>query len=375
MNPVNDHYGRKATERSRRRGRSIVIVASGLAFVGLFLLLKTKEPRFQGKPLSVWLSQLDTKRFNAVDLNPVLNQEAADAVRQIGDSAVPFLIKRLESAFAAERTYYRLQDWPTKLPFKLLESRLDKRTELGAEAIMGFLALGKEVERAVPELNAMVAGREVQSESLFKAMAAAGPASLQIFSNALQSSDFWLRRNATKAAGYLGNAGAPLVPQLISILEQLKQGGTESAFAARSLGKIGEPSGIVVTALRGALLATNDTVAANASVGLMLMGTAGRDAIPDIETRLVKTKGKVNSLMVLFLIVLCTNDDRVFSTLEQLQVLSPLDEKNHKPIGESRRLPIGSLAHVRETWTNCDMQARREMFSTLEELVQEKETN
>src|SRR5437660_2899190 len=196
-------------------------------------------------------------------------------------------------------------------------------------------------------------------------MAAAGPASLRIFSNALQSSDFWLRRSATKAAGYLGKDGATLVPQLISILEPPKQDGRESSFAARSLGKIGEPSGIVVTALRNALSATNDTVAANASVGLMLMGKAGRDAIPDIERRLVKTDGKVNLLMVLSFIVLCTNDDRVVSTLEQLQTGSALDEQNHQPAGKSLRLPIESLAHVRETWTNCDMQGRREMFSIL----------
>jgi len=107
----------------------------------------------------------------------------------------------------------------------------------------------------------------------------------------------------------------------------------------------------------------------------MLLGKACRDAIPDSERRLVKTDGKVNLLMVLSFIVLGTNDDRGVSTLEQLQTGSALDEQNHQPAGKSLRLPIESLAHVRETWTNCDMQGRREMFSILKELVHEKGTN
>jgi hypothetical protein len=49
---------------------------------------KTNEPGYQGKSLSEWLMDFDNP-------SPETQALAADAIRQIGSQAVPFLVNRL----------------------------------------------------------------------------------------------------------------------------------------------------------------------------------------------------------------------------------------------------------------------------------------
>jgi len=369
---VQNHQGRETKGRSRSVLLSVFI---GLVICGIVLwFLKPNEPRFDGKPLSYWLAALDTGKFDVVDFNPVLNPEAVNAVQQIGKPAVPFLIDRIKSALAAERTFYRLQDWPTKLPFRLMEDRLDRRMTLGREGVFGFVILGTIAKDALPQLEAMIPGQEVQSRAVLHAIASTGPTSLVVLSNALQNSDYWLPGHAASAVGLLGKEGVPLVPQLVSMLDDPKHERT-SPFIVRSLGRIGEPRQTVVSALRRCLLSTNDSLAGNAALGLMFMGDAAQEALPDIEARLVSREGKVNAFAVLSLIVLSTNDDQLTASLERTRSLRVPDDTEKAAADVRRNQPGEMYAQVRNTWTNCDAQGRRELFANIKALIPVNRTN
>ena len=340
----------------------VVVLGAGLWF------LTPREPHFEGKSLSTWLAKLDTGRFDVVDLNPVLDSEAVSAVQHIGEPAVPFLVSRLKSALSAERTYYRLQDWPTKLPFKFMETRLEKRLELGNQAMMGFLALGERGKSANPELEAMIHGNEVRARPVFQALAA-NPDSLNILSNALQSENRWLRSYALQAVHHLGPSNVTLVPQIVATLDD-PNWERISIFAVRALGRIGQPSDLVEPALRRALLSTNDSLAANAAFGFMLMRTHGRGAMPEIERRIVTQDGRVNVLAVLSLIVLSTNDQQLLLSLEKAKPLRVSNEHD-----EQIKPPQEVFARARNTWTNCNAQERRSLFAEIRGLIPVTRTN
>lgn len=68
-----------------------VIVALILTAVGVYLATRDHEPSYSGKPLSVWLNQLDSKR-------PRLDHEAITALRAMGEPAIRRLIHTVESS-------------------------------------------------------------------------------------------------------------------------------------------------------------------------------------------------------------------------------------------------------------------------------------
>lgn len=340
----------------------VVVIGASLWF------LTPREPYFEGKALSTWLAKLNTGRFDVVDFNPVLDSEAASAVQHIGEPAVPFLVARLKSALKAERTFYSLQDWPTKLPFKFMEAKLENRMELGNQAVLGFLALGERGKSAMPELEAMIHGNEVSARSVFQALAA-NPGSLSIFSNALQSDNRWLRSYALQAIRHLGPSNVALVPQIVATLDD-PNWERLSTFAVRALGRIGQPSELIEPALRRSLLSTNDSLAANAALGYMLMGSHGRGAMPEIEKRMVTQDGKVNVFAALSLIVLSTNDQQVLLSMEKARPLRIPNEHD-----ELIKPPQEVFSRVRNLWTNCNAQERYTMSAEIRGLIPVTRTN
>src|SRR5579863_6231082 len=73
-------------------GKRQRIVLTGLLVVVLggfsWLVLRQREPVYQGKSLSVWLAQYSTNRWP-------LDKQAGAAIRHMGTNATPILLKRL----------------------------------------------------------------------------------------------------------------------------------------------------------------------------------------------------------------------------------------------------------------------------------------
>src|SRR5437899_940581 len=73
-----------------KRGRAIasVVLLAVVAFAAFFAL-RPREPVYQGKRLSEWLADLNCAGRGQI------NQEAENAIRQIGTNALPFLVTDL----------------------------------------------------------------------------------------------------------------------------------------------------------------------------------------------------------------------------------------------------------------------------------------
>jgi hypothetical protein len=103
---------------------------------------RSREPVYQGKPLSYWLGGYDHPPRTNVTI-----RQANDAVRQLGTNAFPMLFRRLQQPDSEFRSTIMM----------LLQKQHVIKVTLGPRApgitaMMGFNALGSQASNAVPRL-------------------------------------------------------------------------------------------------------------------------------------------------------------------------------------------------------------------------------
>ena len=134
-----------------------IFAGVALAVVGVVMLSIPKEPIYKGKRLSFYL-----ERIYGADSGD--DQKAAeDAIRQIGEPAVPFLLRRLSRphrlTWLLVNKVHSLgwcQSWMTEL-------EMAKPRELG---IAGLNALGSKGISASPKLREMLNRRETKGTAI-----------------------------------------------------------------------------------------------------------------------------------------------------------------------------------------------------------------
>ena len=131
----------------RRRNIGLLLLGVCAAAVVWVIWLGEREPSYRGRKLSEWIS--------LYALSP-RDQEAGEAIRQIGTNALPSLLKWIQYEEPGWRA--RLVDWldgrPTGARYNPMLRRLVEGPA-GARAraaIMGFEALGDKAWPAVPDL-------------------------------------------------------------------------------------------------------------------------------------------------------------------------------------------------------------------------------
>ena len=120
--------------------------AIGVVSIVVLLLAWGREPRYQGRTLSEWLSE-----FNRIPPDRPAT-EAVEAIQAIGDKALPFL---LSSIWATEpQHYWRVRIWINKTFQKSYRSRID----LCAPSWRALSILGPRAVPAIPEIVKHAAG-------------------------------------------------------------------------------------------------------------------------------------------------------------------------------------------------------------------------
>src|SRR5437899_10664699 len=136
-----------------RRFRKLAGVFSltAVATTLLILLCQSREPIYQGRPLSSWLK----KRAEGIPLWDVdeSTSESEVAIRAIGAArATPILLSLIKSQDSALRSWAVQKQYECHLDFLHLMAASEKQT-LG---VAGFRALGANAATAVPELRTLL---------------------------------------------------------------------------------------------------------------------------------------------------------------------------------------------------------------------------
>ena len=232
--------------RMKLRHRMFIAVVAGLLTVGFFFYaFRARGPSYQGKELGAWLEEdYPQARYgmqNFRGLGPHY-EETAEAIRAMGEKAIPPLLEMFESGDSAFKLMWvgllekqRL----VEIPYTLSEVRRER-------ALAGFRALGPRAKPALPELTRLFYRTNLASAA-GAAIAAIGPEGLPVFGAGLTNEHSVIRR---ASAFYIGQLHSNALSEVSGLLACLNDTSREvRADAARSLGRIGRQAGLVVPAL------------------------------------------------------------------------------------------------------------------------------
>jgi hypothetical protein len=131
-----------------RRRRFIVGIGVLLAVLGsvLAFLLRPREPAYQGRPLSQWLEDLDSRQ-------PLVKAQATEALRQMGTNTLFWLVRMIEKRDSGLKRRVMVAMSERNLP----GAQYLKTASYGQyKACRAFRVLGRSAEPAVPALVAVL---------------------------------------------------------------------------------------------------------------------------------------------------------------------------------------------------------------------------
>ncbi len=227
-------------------GRSLLVQGGLPAFVLLILAIfawnryHESVPRtYEGKTLDRWVEDLNDPDYH-------ISERATDVLRDAGSEAVPVLLD------ACEQGSIRLHRRAAAVLIRL-----------GAPAAPALVAALKDKAR---------------QERVEITLVRLGPAAVPALRDALTEEIGG--EAAAHILGLIGPRAADAVADLIAVLNRRQAPTALRSRAAFALGRIGEPSGTIVSALIAALTDNKMELRARAVEALGLIGPRAREAVP-----------------------------------------------------------------------------------------------
>lgn len=179
-----------------------IVVPLLIAAVSLlvFITWRSIEPRYQGKPLSYWLARISPTPNPGVARGVRRDQQAAEAIRQIGTNALPILLA-MTKAHDSELKKLALK-WSPNLP--LININFTPANDLSSRARYAYQALGHRAKSAVPALVVVLSD-----------------------TNRVET-----QRHAANALGAIGRSAAEAVPALVNAAKDQDPGVRNNARVA-----------------------------------------------------------------------------------------------------------------------------------------------
>ena len=280
-----------------RRTLLLIFAAATLAIAVAMLVLPGREPRYQGRTLSQWLTQARTEITDPELVRMAPGEEppqtispsgraAILAVRELGPRAVPELInwiKRPAPLLDDELRVFR--NLVPGSAAKTVPAR--NRADL---AVFGFGLLGPQASAAAPELTRLMKDWNVSQQTRESAMAALsqlGPAGLQPLLEAFASPSQPARKLVASYIGsmhHLGTDAPHAVAVLIGLLNDQDQ--QIAGRAATALGDLALEPVQAIPGLTNALKDPRPFVRVSAVNALRRYGSDAEPAIPALTETL-----------------------------------------------------------------------------------------
>jgi hypothetical protein len=266
-----------------KRRRIVLLIACPIAVaVLLWLLRPSREPFYEGRSLSQWLTMY---RFAAVEKAPSKDREmAAEAVRSIGTNALPLLLEWIRYEPRPWRqTVQRMIDKIGANAFPRFADRIPDPFERPLNAKEGFRILGIEARSALPVLLKVASNTNapLAATIAFESIAYLGSDAVPEVVTALSEKSHPNYNHATWTAcwmGYLGSNAAPMIPFLAT---RTKDTNSETALGAViALGGFRLAPEISVPALAASLKHNEGVVRASAAESLSRFRAAALPAVP-----------------------------------------------------------------------------------------------
>lgn len=284
----------------------ISLIALAVLAAVFWGIVRSREPRYQGKPLSTWLRVLES---GIEDQDEGRMIEARQAITAMGTNALPCLIKKLGT---------RDPVWKTALGDLLdKQSVVDWRPRMAEleqyAASQAFEILGETAAPAIPQLAALLPQPHAAPVAVM-ALANIGPPALPVLREALTNRNIYGRECIPFALGHIAGDKRPHLPVLLDSLRdpdpsvrsaavqvlgilQMEEDTVVPALVplirdpdllvrrqtARALGRFPRRPELVVPALAPGLDDPNWSVRHLSLVALAAFGPDAREALPALQ--------------------------------------------------------------------------------------------
>jgi len=233
---------------SRRKRILIIGLAASVVAGGLFLLLRPREPDWEGRSLSEWLGDLGS--------GASLDQEArtAAAIRGMGQKTLPTLVRLLRRRDSSVKKFiHEIQPRATGSRFPGIEFKWARDSWLAAA--QGFEVLGPAAAPAIPELAPLVA-EEIPGKFAALSLTAIGPSAVPTLTNLLVQPPACF--NAAFALAGMSDVGrAHLLVALTHTNHFVRMAGVAGLFYAQNAPARGSGDGTGLNDLNGRVVQFN----------------------------------------------------------------------------------------------------------------------
>ena len=232
----------------------IFLVGLLVAVLGVFawlVLRQSREPDYQGRPLTFWLAGYDEANYllaHPGGPSPPTRGQADEAIRQIGTNAIPLLLGMLQQHESKTKVaIMRLLQRQNFIKFRFALESQDYK------AYCGFTALGIAASNAVPRLIAIFERDPAPLPQLGIPViwgymgVSAGRASPVLFRHGLTHTNALVRNNSIHALRQIHADAKLVVPAMIESLKDPDE--MVRAQAVRTLGAFGKNAEAAVPAL------------------------------------------------------------------------------------------------------------------------------
>ncbi|HYG33628.1 MAG TPA: HEAT repeat domain-containing protein [Clostridia bacterium] len=246
-----------------KRGRlALAVLLVALVSVVVCQMWPTREPVYQGKRLTAWLSQYMANHWVAAKQNNELDKQAQAAIRQIGTNAIPSLLRMLRAKDSAlTLKMMSLAQYQHIIRIGPVPAKAWNWT-----ATAGFQVLGEEAQSAVPALM------DIINQNIT-------PAS---------------RASAIRALGSIGAPAKVAVPLLVQCTTDAD--GDVHSSSIYALAQIGSEPCLVVPVLAKALRGPVFEAHSNVIRMLERFGPEAKPAVPELLKLLTRPDPFAGSL-------------------------------------------------------------------------------
>ena len=265
--------------KSRIIASAIVsVIVAGIAFFAF----RSREPVYQGRPLSAWLEDLDYGR-------PSFRREAVplaeEAVRRMGSNAVPFLVGMMrckDSPFRKKMVALCSKQSFIKFNFRPAADTLQWRGALG------IYVLGPAGKAAIPELINLLSNQHTWIRGrAAMALGKIGPdakVAVPYLIKTLSDKDADVRACTCIGLSDLGPVAAEALPAVVTCLKETNHAVFSSALNAVS--SMRGQATLVVPVLAEKLSDNDSSIRYSAAITLASFGPESRTAVPKLVAAL-----------------------------------------------------------------------------------------
>jgi hypothetical protein len=255
------------TNQMRLRSRIVIAVGLAVALVIGFACWVGREPRYQGRSLSMWLDA--AARCPVCDPTGITVETFEAAMIGMGDRSIRPLLRHLR-----QREPSPVHEWCERLlkRFPWVGIELPHQRDLTAAALAAFQVHGTNAVSAIPQLTRRLE-RNDQPWLAIDALGAIGPASIPVLLGALNSTDPHTPIRAVGALASMGPEAAEALPTLKSFLGAADTPAAVRNEIASALCEFAHPDAATLALLTGLL--DDSELNEGAAIGLSRAGREG----------------------------------------------------------------------------------------------------